>query len=240
MSVKAEPLDIVSLFERKLLSSPGGYGVLKIVLFGSHAKGTAQPESDIDVLVVAGRESESREAVADAAFEAQMRHAAAIEPVVMSVDELFPVTSYFVKNALETGKEVFTVSDVELRDQERRNLIDLGDEYLAGADAVFTQGIWRLAADTAYNAAELAVKALILKHDSDLPGSHGGVVGRFGELFVTTGKYDRLLGRRLNHALEKRNRARYRIDADIRREDAETVRALARELLEIARLELTG
>jgi uncharacterized protein (UPF0332 family) len=84
------------------------------------------------------------------------------------------------------------------------------------------------------------VKALILKHDGDLPGSHGGVVGRFGELFVATGKYDRLLGRRLNQALEKRNRARYRIDADIRSEDAETVRALARELLEMARRELTG
>jgi hypothetical protein len=73
MSVKADPLDIGSLFERKLLSPPGGHGILKIVLFCSHAKGAAQPESDIDMLVVAGRESESREAVADAAFEAQMR-----------------------------------------------------------------------------------------------------------------------------------------------------------------------
>ena len=180
MSATADPLDIVSYFERKLLSSPGGNGILKIVLFGSRAKGTAQPKSDIDVLVVAGRESESREAVADAAFEAQTRQAAAIEPVLMSVDELFPVTSYFLRNALENGKEVFTVSDIELRDQERRNLLDLADEYLAGADAIFAQGLWRVAADAAYHAAELAVKALILKHDSDLPGSHGGVVGRFG------------------------------------------------------------
>lgn len=90
--------------------------------------------------------------------------------------------------------------------------------------------------DAAYNAAELAVKSLVLK--LDVPGSHGGLVGRFGELYIKTGIYEKALGRQLNHALERHNQARYRYQAVIKRGDAQAVIELARTLKELAEREL--
>ena len=85
----------------------------------------------------------------------------------------------------------------------------------------------------------MAVKSLILKFDDDLPGSHGGVGGRFGELYIMTGVYEKTLGRELNQALEKRNLARYRYHAAITHADAESVMKLARMLKDLAEKELS-
>lgn len=62
----------------------------------------------------------------------------------------------------------------------------------------------------AYNGAELAVKGLLLFKLDELPTSHGGVVNK-----------------------EKRNRARYVFDMEIRKEDAKTTIHLAEELLNL-------
>ncbi|MGB9631074.1 MAG: HEPN domain-containing protein, partial [Candidatus Methanodesulfokora sp.] len=86
--------------------------------------------------------------------------------------------------------------------------------------------------DEAYNAAELAVKALMLWDGHDIPGSHGGIVGEFGRLYVLTGRIENRLGRLLSLSLERRNRARYDARADIGEEDARTVVELAEELIE--------
>lgn len=81
----------------------------------------------------------------------------------------------------------------------------------------------------------MAAKGLILLKVDDLPGSHGGIVQVFSSLYVQSGEVDRELGRQLNTALRLRNLARYRYDAIVSKQDAETVLTLAKQLL--ARLE---
>jgi uncharacterized protein (UPF0332 family) len=157
---------------------------------------------------------------------------------VVSVDELFPPTSYFLWNVLRYGKEVYSVPTERLKNEERKNLLSLAEEYREGAQMAAENGLWRMTIDAGYNAIELTVKSLILKHEDDLPGSHGGVVGKFGELFVRSGRLDKSLGRRVHQALEKRNRARYQFTASVGKSDADEIIELARTLAELARREL--
>ncbi len=70
--------------------------------------------------------------------------------------------------------------------------------------------------------------------DDDIPSSHGGIVGKFGELYIKTGQVDKLLGRELNRALELRNSARYKYQVQIREEDAQKIIDLAKKLEDIA------
>jgi uncharacterized protein (UPF0332 family) len=132
------------------------------------------------------------------------------------------------------------VSNEALRKEERQNLINLADEYLDGAEHAANSEYWRLAVDAAYNAVELAAKSLLLKLENELPATHGGLVGRFGELFIKTRVYEKILGRRLNRALERHNHARYNYRAIIRRDDAEAVIELARTLIDLAEKDLSA
>ncbi|HKZ82602.1 MAG TPA: nucleotidyltransferase domain-containing protein [Anaerolineae bacterium] len=57
-------------FAARLLSGPAGDRVARIVLFGSVARGEAQPESDIDVLVAGARDLDAlQNQVADSAYD---------------------------------------------------------------------------------------------------------------------------------------------------------------------------
>ena len=58
--------------------------VYKIILFGSRARGDADPQSDLDVVVVLddGIDASAREYVSDCAWEAGFRHGIVVVPVV--------------------------------------------------------------------------------------------------------------------------------------------------------------
>ena len=88
-----------------------------------------------------------------------------------------------------------------------------------------------LAVDAAYNAAELAAKALILCKQDDLLGSDGGIVSTFGQLYVKTQEVNKSIGRELNRTLQLRNLARYKPDSLLNKQDAEALLKLAEELI---------
>jgi len=60
-----------------------------LILFGSRARGDAEPESDMDVLVVLGDEAdaEAREAVSDCAWEAGFDAGIVVVPMVFTRSE---------------------------------------------------------------------------------------------------------------------------------------------------------
>jgi len=60
-----------------------------LILFGSRARGDAEPESDMDVLVVLGDEADAqaREAVSDCAWEAGFDEGIVIVPMVFTRSE---------------------------------------------------------------------------------------------------------------------------------------------------------
>ena len=61
----------------------------KLALFGSRARGDADPYSDLDVLVVmqGGVDREVRDYVSDCAWEAGFEHGVVVVPVVFSGEE---------------------------------------------------------------------------------------------------------------------------------------------------------
>ncbi len=222
--------EAMKLFREKLLASKVSPYVLKFVLFGSFAKGQATKESDLDVLILSSNGQAVHDEIARIAFSLQMDNRVPIEPIIEEVDNiLYP--SYFLYNVLSYGKEVFSVEKEKIKQEAQANLLRLAEEYLSGAEEAARNSRFRLAIDAAYNAAELAVKALLLRKIDDLPGSHGGIVGRFGELFVKTKELEEDLGRRLNLALELRNSARYKYQAVIREEDAQSILDLAQTII---------
>ena len=232
MEVADRKREALERFTEQLTRGPAGKHVAKIILFGSLAKGEVKPGSDIDVLVLSFNGIEAlRNACAETAFEVAMETGEGIEALVYPLAEYFSPRTYFSYRVVHFGKEVFSVEEQELKQREVEARRKLAEVYLAGAQRAFAAGDLRIAIDTAYNAAELCVKGLLLLKLDDLPGSHGGVVGKLGELYVKTGLLPGTLGRRLNRGLEARANARYNYAAQITEEMAEEVIHLAREML---------
>ena len=79
----------------------------KILVFGSRARGDANPESDVDVLVVVDESAPSiRRTIRDAAWEEGFDSGVVLAPVVVTRDEFdrSPFSeSMFVKNVLRDG-----------------------------------------------------------------------------------------------------------------------------------------
>ena len=228
-------------FVQKLMGSKVSGSIAGLFLFGSVAKGEAREESDIDLLVVATDSIEEvSRACAEAAFDIAVETGESVEPLVRCVDQARHPHSYFLYWTLRFAREVYRMEAGELRRREARNYLDLSREYLEGARRNREGGHFRIAVDAAYNCCELAVKALLLLRLPDLPGSHGGIVQKFGELYVLTGEIPRDVGRRLAQALEKRNDARYEPHAALGAEEAAQVISLGEELQQILETRFQG
>ena len=223
----------VEKFRDTLISSHIGNQILKIIWFGSTLKGDSQRDSDVDILIITADGEDVRREIADVLLDVQMKTRAPIEITTSSIDDLYPLSDYFLQNVLSYGKEVFSMSEEKLKISAARHYLALAQEYLQSSQDAISSNHYRLGLDGAYNAAELAVKGLLLIKIPDLPGSHGGIAQRFGELFIKTEELDRILGRKLNQALDLRNQARYKYTARISKDDAQSVYELATELINI-------
>ncbi len=223
----------IERFRNALLDSQIGNQVLKIVWFGSSLKGQSHEQSDVDILIVSTDGAELSSRIADITLDIQMENRCPIEIITASIDDLYPIHDHFLANVLAYGKEVYSMPDEDLRFSAATHYLSLAQEYLHSSEDAVTRDQLRLGLDGAYNAAELAVKGLLLLKISDLPGSHGAIVQRFGESYLKPGLIDRALGRRLNQSLEMRNQARYKFSARISKDDALSVVALAKSLIDI-------
>ncbi len=229
------PLREAGRFVDFLLSRPVAAKVAKVVVFGSVVKGGATPESDVDILIVTLNGDAVAKQIDDALLDFRGQSSAPLEVLTCAVAEILPPTDYFLFNVLRYGKEIYSMPQEEIKRAAVRDLVLLAREYLEASEGALERGHLRLAADGAYNAAELGAKGLILLKVDDLPGSHGGIVQVFSSLYVQSGEVERELGRQMNTALRLRNLARYRYDATVSRQDVEAVLTLARQFL--ARLE---
>jgi len=224
--------DAAKDFTQILLASDIGGEVIKVILFGSVAKEEAKEESDIDLLVIAsGNLDKVRDAAAEASFHTWLKFHQGVEPIVYCVDSLRFGNSMFLEQAFRKGQEVFSVTEDERLNKEARDYLALAEQYLGSAKRNLSEGDFRVAIDVAYNSAELCAKALIFLRGAEIPGSHGGVVNRFGELYVQSGEVPKGLGRSLNRHLELRNRARYDPHAEITPEGAKGVIEIAEEMI---------
>ncbi len=225
-------LNAAADFAARLLASPIGDRVARIVLFGSVARDEAQPESDVDLLVFGtGSLDNLAQAAAEASLETALACGEHVEPLIFSLSDLRVPTDWFLYRTLQTGREIYRMDEKMLRYQEALGWLELAREYLAQAEGAGQMNYYRLAVDGAYNAAELAVKGALMLRIKDLPTSHGGLIQIFSREYIVPGLATREYATRLGRALELRNKARYARAADITREHADYVTSLAQELM---------
>jgi len=216
--------------------------ILGIYLFGSVAKEMATEGSDIDILVVYDNEDERKvlEIASEIAFKINCEEDKIIEVVTMSKEEYEKAVgrSPFLWEVLKFGKPLYSRLSGTEWDLDFSEYFSLAEEYLEYAKDGLSKQKIRLAIDTGYNACELLVKSLIVSKKEPLAGSHGGVVGQFGRLFILSGEFPEHLGKNLHLALELRAKARYKPKAALKIEDAQLVINLGEELLSLTKKQL--
>lgn len=227
MSYSAE----IKKFKDALVKSDIGQEISKVVWFGSTLKKKAHRDSDLDILIVIKDGKTIQDRIADILLDFQMNNRTPLEIITTSVDELYPIVDPFLKNILEYGQEVYSMPEKDLKRTAATHYLSLAQEFYDSAEDSIKRGFYRLGLDGAYNSAELAAKGFLVMKIKDLPGSHGGIAQRFGELFIKSGEIEREIGRRLNQSLELRNAARYKFTTKISKDEAKFVLSLAGDLI---------
>jgi uncharacterized protein (UPF0332 family)/predicted nucleotidyltransferase len=220
-------------FTRRLLSSDVKDQIAKIILFGSVARGDARQDSDIDVLVFGfGDLRKLFRMCAEVAFDILIESGEYIQVLAYCIDDFSPPRSYFLYRVMLYGKEIYSMGEEELKDRETRDYLILSQEYLEMAETSLSNGKYRVAVDTAYNAAESCARGLLLLELPELPRSHGGLLNKFSELYVKNGPLSRRIGSDLNVMLRLRSTARYDAHGLIDKQNAQDAIELARTLME--------
>ena len=231
MDILEKKYESIREFKNRLLQSKVKEKIAKILLFGSVLREEAKEDSDIDLIIITvdgAREVE--EMCSDIAYQIMSERGDIIMPMTHSIEELFYPKSYFFYFNQKTGKEIYTMEGDEIKSREINNYLELSMEYLQGAKRCLEHMDYRIALDAAYNALELAIKGLLLIKLDTLPSSHGGVINRFGELYVKAGEIEKETGKKVYKSLELRHKARYRKDAIIEEDDAQLLVGLAEEI----------
>lgn len=235
-------LNAAADFTARLLNGPLGERVVRVVLFGSVARGEARPSSDVDVMVFADAPRRALIGPASsAAWETTLAWAESLEPLLYSLSDLVQPKSYVVYTALKRGQEIYGMAETEIRRREAWNLFDKAEHYWLQSQIVMRAGAFELAIVGAYTAAELAAKALLLlKEGVELPSTHGGLVQIFGREYILSGEAPSTWGQLLRQHLEARRLALY--DTTVKAmtaADAQPVIALAREMLDLLQSKLS-
>lgn len=130
--------------------------------------------------------------------------------------------------------KAFDYLEEEVRLILAKDNLTLAKEYFGGAkDFSQTKKFLRGIVDLSYNSAELAVKGLLSLKISHLPSTHGGLVQKFGQVYIKTKILPARFGRGLNQGLELRNKARYEPKAKITTSMASQGLKLAKDLIRI-------
>jgi uncharacterized protein (UPF0332 family)/predicted nucleotidyltransferase len=223
-------------FKQRLLSSDVRDQVARMVLFGSVARGDALRDSDVDVLIFGfGDLRKISKACAEVALDIGIESGEYIQSLVYSIDESSTPRSYFLYMAERDGKEIYSMDKDDLRDREVKDYLVLAQEYFEVAESSFASSKYRTAVDLAYNAAESCARGLLLQKLPELPRSHGGLIAKFGELYMKDGPLPRRVGSDLNLMLELRSRARYDAHVLIDKRDAQDAIELAETLMRALR-----
>ncbi len=210
-----------------------GDKIALIILFGSLTKNNVTNNSDIDILVIHFGDIGFEKQLAAETFNFMVKTGAPIEYLSYGYFEVKNDPTYFVKYNMDNGVKLYMMDLDDLKKKEIEGYIKLSSTFEESARVCFNQNYIRAAIDLGYNAIELKVKALLLKILKDLPGTHGGLVSKFGEHYIQTKKIPKEIGHKLNEALSLRNKARYDPQAKLVNDDWNLISLLNTELLKV-------
>ena len=244
-------------FARRLREALGSE-LVRVVLFGSTARGDYWPESDVDVLVVVreGAEEAWRCAheIAQGIME-ELGYSPWLEFIVLDVESYNRAARegrYFVNAVAEEGLVLYDDGSGVLEDPslgpsgaELEELLIIAlDDVKAAAEAIREQNTglvlrgYRRAFLLAFEALENIIRALVKSRGYQrLPRRHGGWFVLFSKDFVKRGIVSPSLWRRIADILERRPIVAYEPAhprAEISREEAVKAVEVALELLKLA------
>ena len=104
-------MNVLAKFVDALLASPEGKDVAKVILFGSSARGEAEEDSDIDVLLLAARDTERLNDVARSIALPMLLDLGEVDVFVAPMSYWFAPNSYFVQSVIENGVEVSSMPE---------------------------------------------------------------------------------------------------------------------------------
>jgi hypothetical protein len=216
------------------LRSHYGERLAAVVLYGSRARGDADQESDVDLMVVLAEKFDGRseqETLRTLREGIEERHGWPLLSAIVEVEDDYRrrMLPLFI-NVRREGIELWPVGRKQVRDEPADYDASLGQdielvmkrarETLLEAQYVVGQKFYRGAANRAYYAMFHAATALLLSEGLAF-SKHQGVIGEFNRLYVKTSKFPKSLGSRLDYAFDARNVADYSVRDDISAELAE-------------------
>lgn len=116
------------------------------------------------------------------------------------------------------------------------NLLAASERIIA-AEYLIEKQLFPDAVNRAYYAIFHAALALLLEHGVVVK-THTGLISRFGQIFIQTGRIEKEYGRMFANAEEMREKADYSITSNISQELAENVLNDAKIFLEMAKHQL--
>ncbi len=215
-------LNAAADFAARLLNSPIGERVARIVLFGSVARGEARLESDVDIMVFADvPPRQLSEAAAAAAWEATVESGELVSLLTYPLSRLLYQRPYVVYDTLRRGLEIYAMNEHMERRREARGLLRKARRLLSQAGDNLERNQYEAAIVMGFTAAENVARALLmLKPGVKMPSTHGGIAQIFGREYVRTGEVPADWGEQLHQRLELRSRAMYDYDVDPAQEEA--------------------
>ena len=107
--------EIVDSFKEYIVSTNLKEKIAKIFLFGSHVKGYAAPESDIDILIFTTDGKNTEKQIMDRVYDFMIDKGIPLEVVISNIYELLVVPDYFIYNVTHNGLEVYSMEKEKLK-----------------------------------------------------------------------------------------------------------------------------
>ena len=191
-----------------LLRQRFGERFVGLWLFGSWARGEAQPASDVDLLVV-------------------------LDQVPTFEEDFATVLSLGYQATFERDRTVlFAVTLVDRETAEIEKLVAKSHRALAAAKQLLKSDDYDFAVSRAYYAMFYVTEAVLLTKNL-APSKHSALVSLFYEHFIRPGIFDKSLHKDLHDAFELRQQGDYWADAGITEAMAQEVLGKAKNFISV-------
>ncbi len=189
------------------LTSLLGPALLKLLLFGSRARGDADPDSDIDVaVIVRGLDPALKRRILTEVAEVEIDHLMPLSTLILSEEELRRLKERERRIALDIeGGRNTPVTQPNQREGIREEL-SRAQSALAAADLLAKGGFASDAVSRLYYSLLFRVRALLLTEGLQ-PRSHEGALTLLSQHFVKTGTLDRTVSHLFSKLMKYREEA---------------------------------